>query len=354
MPLNPNFWTTHVGSVPYLDVKQICETLVTRIDMPAWPQFPRRKFRENMYVQFSPALPALKFDESDEKIYFITTGGDFNSFLEEFYAKYLADDFKAFGLLPENAAGFFALLDNLRQNPREWVKGQVTGPISMGLTITDQDLRASLYNELLEDVLIKNCSMNARWQIQELYSVSPNVVLFVDEPYMSSFGSAFISLSEFQVTSALNEVFTAIHSEGALAGVHCCGNTDWSVLLKTEVDILNLDAYGYIEHLALYPEDLRAFLDRDGILAWGIVPNNADIFKETPLSLSQRLLSGFDLISQKAKRRGVTIEPEEFFSHSLITHSCGLGPATIEIADRSFDMLIELGETLRNRTLSIS
>ncbi len=80
----------------------------------------------------------------------------------------------------------------------------------------------------------------------------------------------------------LDEVFTAIHAEEALAGVHCCGNTDWSVLLATQVDILNLDAYNYLEYLALFPMELREFLDRGGVVAWGIVPNNDEIFKDNP------------------------------------------------------------------------
>src|SRR5450756_1879290 len=132
----------------------------------------------------------------------------------------------------------------------EWLKGHVTGPISFGLTVTDQDLRSSLYNDLLADTIVKNMALNARWQIRQLRSVRDNVIMFVDEPYLAAFGSAFISLSREQVIALLDEVFEAIHLEGALAGVHCCANTDWSVLLATQVDILNLDAYGYLENLA--------------------------------------------------------------------------------------------------------
>ena len=89
----------------------------------------------------------------------------------------------------------------------------------------------------------------------------------------------------------LDEVFAAIHAEDALAGVHCCANTDWSVLLATQVDILNLDAYGYLENLALYPDELRQFIDRGGYVAWGIVPNN-ELVLTTPQTLAERMRSG--------------------------------------------------------------
>ena len=40
----------------------------------------------------------------------------------------------------------------------------------------------------------------------------------------------------------LGEVIEAVHAEGALAGVHCCGNTEWSILIDAGVDIINFDA----------------------------------------------------------------------------------------------------------------
>jgi hypothetical protein len=222
-----------------------------------------------------------------------------------------------------------------------------TGPISFGLTVTDQDLRSSLYHEQLADPIVKQLAMNARWQIRQLHTLRPHVIVFVDEPYLASFGSAFVSLSREQVVAMLDEVFDAIHAEGALAGVHCCANTDWSMLLATQMDILNLDAYGYIENLALYPNEVRAFLDRGGSVAWGSVPNNEEIYHVTPSGLAQRLRAGFDLISQKAQARGVAIRSAELADRSLITPACGLGPTTIEIAERVIDTLAETGEILR-------
>src|SRR4030042_5794499 len=275
--INFNFLTTHVGSVPHPAAAGLTDKLVSILDVPAWPQLPCRSFRESMYVQYSPTLPCVEVDEVKEKI-IISTRGDMTSALEAFYNPYLADDVDAYALQPEYAQGFFAMLDSLRNAKGDWAKGQVTGPISFGLTVTDQDLRASLYNEMYADVVIKNMAMTARWQVRQLKTLRPNVIIFADEPYMASFGSAFISLSREQAVGYLDEVFEAIQNEGAYSGVHCCANTDWSVLLSTKVDILNLDAYGFIENLALYPVEVREFLDRGGAVCWGIIPNNEQIF----------------------------------------------------------------------------
>ena len=344
-----SFFTTHVGSIPHPSADAIVHKLAETLDAPAWPQLPRRTFRENMYVQYSPTLPAVVEDPAKEKIYF-DTRQDITAALETFYEHVIADDLDYFALRPDYAAGFFAMLDTLRQQPSaigQFAKGQVTGPISFGLTVTDQDLRASLYNDMLADVIVKNAAMNARWQVRQLKAIRPNVILFVDEPYMASFGSAFISLSREQVIAYLDEVFDAIHSEGAQAGVHCCANTDWSVLLATKVDILNLDAYGYIENLALYPAELRAFLDRDGAVAWGIIPNNEEVFRVTAEGLTKRLRDGIRLVSEKAAARGVRIKPEEFDQRSLLVPACGLGSTTVAVADRVFEVLAEIGTIMQ-------
>ena len=298
-----NYTTTHVGSIPHPTLNGITDKLAAMLDAPAWPQLPRRTFRENMYVQYSPSLPAIVEDAAKETIYF-DTRADITPALEAFYTPFLADDVNAFALRPEYATGFFAMLETLKvANPKsaicnqQFAKGQVTGPISFGLTVTDQDLRASLYNEILADAILKNAAMNARWQVRQLKTVRSNVIIFVDEPYMASFGSAFISLSREQVIAMLDEVFDAIHAEGALA--------------------------------------------------WGIVPNNEEIYRVTAEGLAKHLRGGIQLMSEKATARGVTIRPAEFNERSLLVPACGLGSTSVEIADRVFEVLSQTATHLR-------
>lgn len=346
MTWNPTFQTTAVGSFPHHDGGQLSQKLVSLLDIPAWPQLPRRDFRESMYVQYSALMPGTVLDAANEKILFDTTG-DLSEALELFYTPYLSDDVDAFALPPTYAAGFYALLEVLKATPGDWAKGQVTGPISFGLTVTDQDLRAALYNETLADPIVKNMAMNARWQARQLRALRPKTIIFVDEPYMAAFGSAFIALEREQVVTMLDEVFTAVQQEGALAGVHCCANTDWSVLLSTQVDILNLDAYGFLENLALYPAELRTFLDRGGVVAWGIVPNNEQVYDVTAHGLAQQLRAGLALIEAKAKARGVHLLADELAERSLITTSCGMGSTTEDVADRALTLLAATSHSLQ-------
>jgi len=347
LTLPTNFPTTLIGSVPYTNTIKTCKLANKVLDIPIWPQMGKLGFLENMYTQFGAALPSIKIDGENERIFF-STDRDISADLESFYNPYIEENLEYFCLPPEHASGFYSMLELLSATPGEWIKGQVTGPISMGLTVTDQDLRASLYNDVLADVLVKNAAMHARWQIHKLKEVRRNIIVFIDEPYMASFGSAYISLSREQAVGMLDEVFDSIHTEGGIAGVHCCANTDWSVLLATKVDILNLDAYGYLDNLALYPAELRQFLDRGGLVAWGLVPTNEDIFSTSPQKLVEKFILGLELICSKAAARGVTISTDVLSSRSMITPACGLGSTTPEIADEVLAILTKTSHLLRS------
>jgi hypothetical protein len=307
----------------------------------------RRDFRENIYTQYAPTLPGAVVLEEKEKAVIDFNSADFDTKLETFYQAVIDDNVDAFALHPEYAQGFYTFLAALKDKPIRFAKGQVMGPISFGLTVTDQDGRACLYNDAYVDVLVKHMTFNARWQVEQLQKAGGQVVLFVDEPYMASFGSAYITLGREQVITWLDEIYESLHAAGAITGTHCCGNTDWGVLLNTQVDILNLDAYNCIKTLALYPVELREFLDRGGAVCWGLIPNNEQVYEETPASLASRLQNGIRLICEKAAQRGVAIRPDEFASRSLLAPACGLGSASVEVADRVFDVLVETGEILK-------
>ncbi|MGD8405241.1 MAG: hypothetical protein PVJ21_16375 [Anaerolineales bacterium] len=350
-----NYLTTHVGSVPHTEATALTTRLLSMLDIPCWLQLPRRDFRENIYTQYAPTLPGAVVLADKEKAVIDFDATEFDTQLESFYQSVIDDDVDAFALHPEYAQGFYTLTDALKKTPSKFAKGQVMGPISFGLTITDQDGRACLYNDIYKDVLVKHMTFNTRWQVKQLQKVSKphsrdrQVIIFVDEPYMASFGSAYVNLGKEQVITWLDEVYEALHTAGTITGTHCCGNTDWGVLLNTNVDILNLDAYDFIENLALYPVELREFLDRGGAICWGLIPNNERIFNETPQLLADKLLNGIRLICEKAARRGVNIRPDEFASRSLLAPACGLGSTSVEVAERVFEILSETSVILKER-----
>ena len=334
-----NCLPTVIGSMPQTDPSATCAQIAHYLkDIPAWPQLPRRSFLENMYVQYSEGFPGVVVKE--DKIY-IDRSQDLDRPLEQFYAAYLENDVDKYAISPENAAGLhsFLALDNL--SPLA-VKGQITGPITWGLTVTDDTGKAILYDDVLGDAVPKLLKLKAAWQEKELRQISRNTIIFVDEPYMSAFGSVSVMLSREQVTSLLEEVFAGI---SGLKGVHCCGNTDWSILLNTSVDIISFDAYNYAQSLSLYPAEVKKFLDRGGSIAWGIVPNNEDsLDKESAASLKDRLEEAMAPFT----RHGIRFQ--QLITQGLLTPSCGLASLpTGEAAARALELLTELSENIRKR-----
>ena len=121
------------------------------------------------------------------------------------------------------------------------------------MTVTDEAKRSLAYTPELYEIATQGMAMKARWMARRLREVAGTGALVVlDEPYLCSFGSAFVNVSREDVTTALDEAIAGIHAEGALAGIHCCGNTDWSLVFSTEVDVVNFDAYQFFQrHPAL-------------------------------------------------------------------------------------------------------
>jgi hypothetical protein len=324
------------GSLPHTDPGRACQLVLDHLDIPTWPQLPRRSFLENMYVQYSERFPGLV--ATPERVY-VDREGDLEAELELLYAAYLARDLEHAAVSADHAQGLYHFLGlDLGRPPV--VKGQVTGPVSWGLTVIDQNRRPVLYDEVLAEAVGTHLRLKASWLEQQLRPLSAQTILFVDEPYMSSYGSAHVALGRELVLRLLEEVLAGIQG---IKAVHCCGNTDWSLLLSTTVDILNLDAYGYAESLSLYPEELRAFLARGGMVAWGIVPAGDLVWKESVDGLVERFDAVLNLFVAKGFHR------DDLLASALIMPSCGCGSLSVETAERVLALTGDVSRTLRQR-----
>ncbi|MCS7286007.1 MAG: methionine synthase [Anaerolineae bacterium] len=333
---------TTVGSLPHTSAGEAWAIILEKVPVvPNWPQLPRRSFLENMYVQFSEKFPGLVLDLENRRIYVDKTR-DLEPELEALYIAYLENKLEHGAISPDYAQGLATAHQYLSGHPVVAVKGQVTGPVSWGLSVVDQERRPILYDEVLAEAVAKHLRLKAAWQEKELRKISSSTIIFVDEPYMAAFGSAFVPLSREQVISLVEEVLSGIKG---LKGVHCCANTDWSILLETSIDILNFDAYGYAENLALYPEEVKRFLERGGIIAWGIVPAGEEINRETPESLVAKLEQAMSLLIKKG------IPQEMLINASMITPSCGTGSLSLETAGKVIGMAAEVARRLQDKYL---
>ncbi len=340
-----NATPTLVGSFPHTDATGLVDRILERLPvLPAWPQLPARDFRETMYAQCSEGLPGAVIDRAAGRIHF-QSGEALQGELESFYQALVEEDVGRFAISREHGLGLHLFLERCRAAgaKRAWAKGQLSGPFSFAMTVTDEGKRALAYSPELFEVAVQGIALKARWLARELRGVAEGALVVLDEPYLCSFGSAFVNVAREEVIAAIATSAEAIHREGALAGLHCCGNTDWSLVFATGVDVVNFDAHEYAQGLSLYPEELQGFLARGGLLSWGIVPTSAAIDSLDAPALLGVLDERLALVARKGAPR------EQLLARSLLTPSCGMGSLTLAQADRVLEVLVELSALLRRR-----
>jgi len=191
---------------------------------------------------------------------------------------------------------------------------------------------------------VKALAMKCRWQIRKFSKYADRVICFIDEPILSAFGSStYVSVTRDDVVAKLAEVVDAVHAENGLAGVHCCGNTEWSILIDAGVDLVNFDAFDYGETIALYPDAVKRHIESGKALAWGIVPTNSAKIKS---QTADTLVAKFNgLVDNLAAKTGLS--REIILRQAAVTPSCGTGSLPIADAELVFATLRDVSAKLQ-------
>jgi hypothetical protein len=354
MSFKPKFLATGIGSMPFDNPDHAVAISLSRTpEAPFWPQLPKIDLNEQMEIQYSEGLPCIVIDREKRRMYF-DTSGDYSEAFAEFYEAYMlamdpdegTGDCSTMAISPNFSRGIYAFEKRLQSDGKKYpfVKVQTTGPCSFALTIVDENKRAIYYNEEFRDLVIKALAMKCRWQIQKFQPYAEQVICFVDEPILSGFGSStYVSVKREDVVTHLVEMIEAIHADNALAGIHCCGNTEWSILIDAGVDIVNFDAFGYGETITMYADAVKKHLNRGGMLAWGVVPTSTAIREQTV----DNLVNYFEKMMDNLASKG--IDKQQIVEQAIITPSCGTGTMEPADAEKVFEMTQVLCKAMRGK-----
>jgi hypothetical protein len=115
------------------------------------------------------------------------------------------------------------------------------------------------------------------------------------------------------------------------------------MIFNTKVDIVNFDAFGYVEKVLLYPDDIRKFYRRGGSLAWGIIPTGAFTGKET----ADLLIDWLETNMERLESAG--IDRQTILRQALITPSCGMGSLTPEQSLAILKLLREVSDRMQKK-----
>jgi methionine synthase II (cobalamin-independent) len=333
---------TGIGSLPFKDPQQALDLIFHYLPQaPFWPQLPKRNIREGMVAQYSERLPGLKMTDDGLQYDDKTSEQE----MEPFYERIIGMDLDYFRISESHAAGLYAFHSALKQRDLSdvrFIKCHVTGPFTFAAGIKNDSGVALIHDEVIMQALTKGLAMKALWQIKFFKEFGKPVIIFIDEPYMAGFGSAYTALTRETAVKTLKEFSSALKGPGVSVGVHCCGNTDWSIFTDVEtIDIINFDAFGYLDKLILYGREIGSFLNRSGILCWGIVPTQDFQDNIAMELLAGKLRSGIDALVRKGASR-------DFISEQLLlSPSCGLGTLDEKTSEKIFRLLSGLSAYIR-------
>jgi len=341
---------TGIGSLPHKDAKAALDLIFKYIpEIPFWPQLPKRDIREGMVAQFSEKLPFLKIKEDGLRFEPLDAQ---DRELELFYERVIARDLDYFKISQDFALGLHEFYQRLKEadlKKIEIIKCQITGPFTFAASLKDNNGVSVLHDTVFLQAVLKGLSMKALWQVDFFKGFGKKIIIFIDEPYLGCFGSAYTPINREDVVRVLRELSEEIKSEGkklssedVLIGVHCCGNTDWSMLMEVEgIDIISFDAFDFLDNFVLYAGNLKDFLQKKKIICWGIVPTQEFSGKENPDLLIKRIKQAIDILEKKGLEKDLLLE------NLLISPACGLGTLDTENSERILKLLAETASSIK-------
>lgn len=356
MTVKPWGMATAIGSLPFLDVEEAVDFVFERLpEIPHWPQLPQRSGLEGLIRQYSSPLLAFGLvEEREGSLRFVEDRDDWGERLTGYYEAAFGEtppaagslDLTAaeeeeedgrFALSREVAPGFHAFVHRAKSRRREeikFLKGQVTGPLTMGLQITDSQGRPSFYSQELREVMLEALALQALWQVREMQKCGCPAIIFFDDPSLYSYGqSTTVGISGEAITASYEYLAARVKEAGALVGMHACAGVEWSLVMKTGLDIINADVYQYFPSLLLASTDLDEFLKRGGTLAFGLVPTGGEAESKTAAGLWQI----FRDCCKKLAARGV--DAALLQRQWLLTPTCGSGSVSPKEARMSYALL---------------
>ncbi len=314
---------TGVGGLPHLDASRAVDDVLAAFpDVPYAPGLPNRGPFEQIVWNDARTLPGLEMVEGR---LVVDLEVDHAEAMEQVYLDFVGGDASAYGPAPETYSGLLELVSR-DLSSAALVKAQVTGPVTFGMQVVDRDKRPILYDETYADLLGKMLALRARAVEERLVATGVRETLVVlNEPYWASLGSTVVPVSDETVRLAFEDIASQVN--GGL-GVHCCSNTDWTFVMDLDPAVISLDAYQTATEFLLYAERAAAYLERGGIVAWGVVPADARLFaEETEASLVTRMAAIRSVMAEY-------VAPSLLVRQSLITPSCGIKFANEEEAGR--------------------
>jgi hypothetical protein len=337
MTIPGNLLTTAMGVLPHSDINKAIDLALT-MDIPFWPQLPHYSYYEDMYVQASEHFPGIILDTENRTLRF-----SMDKFIGEFEEAMAHFDEPEYFDISETYSAVYQKFLNLDLSNRPAIRGQLEGPISFGFNVKDQDDRPILFDDTVRPFMLEFMAKRVNTQLAALKKMNENAFMFVDEPGLQFLFSGMAGYSDRAATSDMEYFFSMVDRP---RGVHLCGNPDWDFLLGLDLDILSLDVYTNGEIFSSYASGIRRFLDRGGIITWGIVPTNFEPFEKENIDSLAILLEGvWSRLMDKGIDRDLLIARGQISPATC----CLINPDREKTVEMAFRIVKGLSERMREK-----
>ncbi|MCB2168965.1 MAG: hypothetical protein KQI78_15015 [Deltaproteobacteria bacterium] len=330
-----NLLTTAMAVMPHRDVTRALEIALS-VDVPFWPQLPNTSYTEDMYVQAAEHFPGIVLDMEKRTLRF-----SIDKFAEELEEALLHFDDPTYFDVSETYSAVYHQFLALDLKDRPAIRGQLEGPISFGFNIIDQDDRPIIFDDTVRPFMLDFMARRLNVQLGRLKQRNANAFMFVDEPGLQFLFSAMAGYSDLKAKGDLDQFFSQVDRP---RGIHLCGNPDWDFLLNLDLDVLSLDVFTNAEIFASYASAIGRFLDRGGVIVWGIVPTGFESFAqaETP-ALIQRLENVWKVLWSKG------IDREQMIARSMLSPAtcCLVNPDKERTVERAFAAVNRMAAVLK-------
>jgi len=348
-----------MGIMPHTDIEKALK-LSLSLDIPFWPQLPRISFYEDMYVQASENFPGIVLDPEGKRIGFHTA-----RFEDELgnYSQKMSEP-ETFALSRSYSTVYHRFLaEGLQDYPA--IRGQLTGPVSFGFSVVDEDRKPIIYSEGIRTILFDFVQRKTNIQYRELKERNLNAFVWLDEPGLGWVFSGLSGYTDVQAKKDYKDFLKGLEGPKAL---HLCANVNLPYLLELGVEILSFDSY-QIEFMPKeYTSAVAEFVRSGRVICWGIVPtDSSSLGKETPETLA-KLLSGYwEVVSQSSGLSAKQIAEQALIAParcclknigqvgaadeivSQITRKGQVSSIEERLVERAFAFLPELSRMLRDK-----
>jgi hypothetical protein len=326
----PTFATTGIGSLPHTNLELALQQAL-QLDIPYLPQLPVRDPAEFMVPQALAGFPGLCFDADG------TTTIDAQVWEREavplerrLEVALEGGDPLSFAPPSEGWAAWQPFLWEVEARRLPYAKAQIAGPLTVRWAVKLTDGRRLCEIPSLERAAYRLILARSIAMVRAIRDRGATPIFFFDEAGLYALGSRdprdLLALQELRIA------LLALEREGALTGLHSCGNTAWGQVLGLRMSYLSFDVRLSLEAILRSRAELSGFLSAGGRLALGIVPTDggAAYDLEEIIAMTRTGLAGLPL------------------DGTLLSPACGLALRSIPACEAVFEDLQRAQQALRS------